>query len=395
MPTGVGIQARKLLTGLHKTGKYDIVSIAGSLTSQRPQPILFENIKIYPTSDGYGNPNITRAVIALEKPDIVVAFSDPRFFSYLFMMDDEFRGKSKLILYHTWDNEPFPKYNLPWYASCDDLVMISKFSYDLMSKNGVGCHCIPHGVDPSEFFTVSSDIRRAEREALCVQAGFKGKIDFIIFWNNRNITRKRPGDVIHIFKEFCKKYPKSMLLMNTVPVDREGTDLTAVTYDTERSDSPIVFSFQRISSERLNIFYNISDVTLNIAYNEGFGLCVTESLAAGTPVIATKTGGMTEQMTDGDDTFGWLLDASVRELFGVPGSPYIFRDFVSYESVWGALEEAYALKKDGSLKGIGQRGREFILRNNHVDFAVSKWDAFLQYTLQKPSSYKRWKFNIL
>jgi glycosyltransferase involved in cell wall biosynthesis len=394
MPSGVGIQSKKFITGLQKTGKYEIVCIAGSVTPQNPQPFLYENIKMYPTADGYGNPNLVRMVISVEKPDIVVAFSDPRFFSYLFFMDDEIRLNSKFIFYHTWDNEPFPKFNLPWYASCDEVVMLSKFSYDLMTANGIDCHYIPHGMDSGEFFPVPPDVRRAERENLAAQAGVRDRVEFIIFWNNRNINRKRPGDVVNVFREFSKKHPKVMLVMNTVPIDREGTDLIAVTQEVNKTEAPIVFNFQRLASDRLNVLYNAADVTINIAYNEGFGLCVAESLMAGTPVIATRTGGMTAQMTDGKDTFGWLLDSVARELFGVPGAAYIFRDYVSEEQVLNALEEAYELKKEGNLREIGLKGREYIQKTYPIENTVKLWDDLLEETLAKPSLFKRWRLSI-
>ena len=58
-------------------------------------------------------------------------------------------------------------------------------------------------------------------------------IEFVLFYNNRNIRRKLPGDVIMAFKTFCDKLSKEeadkcALLMHTTPVDKNGTDLPAV-----------------------------------------------------------------------------------------------------------------------------------------------------------------------
>jgi len=390
MASGVGIQSYKLLQGLNKTGKYEIVEIAGSIKPLSPNPTIYEGIKLYPTGDGYGNPQIVRKVFTAEKPDIVVAFSDPRFFIYLFMMDNEIRKTSKLVFYHTWDNDPFPKFNLPFYSACDEIVMLSNFSYNLISSNNVTCSCIPHGMDPSEFYPLPDEIVKQERESLLRQAG-RSNINFIIFWNNRNIARKRPGDVYQIFREFSKKHPDSLLLMHTQPIDREGTDLYGLMNDI-LSDSPVVLSTSKFKSDRLNVLYNVSDVTLNIAYNEGFGLSVAESLCAGTPNIAVKTGGMIEQMTDGTNVFGRLLEPNVKSLFGVPGAPYIYRDFVSNSDVVNALEHAYDNKKE--WKELGMSGRDHIINNFHINSTVQKWDELLQTVVKSPSTYKPWKFSI-
>jgi len=396
MPSGVGIQAYKLLTGLLKTGEYDIVEIAGSLFPyKRIEPIIYKGIKLYPVSNGYGDQNIVRQILNIEKPDILLAFSDPRFFYYLFLIDNEFRTNTKLILYHTWDNEPFPKFNLPWYSACDKIVMLSKFSYDLLSKNGVGCEFIPHGCDPSEFYPLPEDILKTEKDKICTLTG-KEHIDFIIFWNNRNITRKRPGDVLYVFKEFYKDHPNSFLLLNTVPIDKDGTDLVHLYTDLNMNSSPIIFNFDRVTSDKLNLFYNVSDVTLNISYNEGFGLCVLESLCAGTPVIATRTGGMTEQIENSSENkqFGALLEPEVRELYGIPGAPYIFRDFVSYDKILNALDKAYKLKKEGNLKKLGLEGREYVIKNFNIDNTIKKFDELLHEVYNSPITFKKWKWSI-
>ena len=64
---------------------------------------------------------------------------------------------------------------------------------------------------------------------------FKSKLDveFVFFWNNRNIRRKQPADLILAYKTFCDTLPKEksdkcVLLMNTQASDENGTDLNAV-----------------------------------------------------------------------------------------------------------------------------------------------------------------------
>ena len=44
------------------------------------------------------------------------------------------------------------------------------------------------------------------------QTNFKSQnnADFVIFWNNRNIRRKAPGDLILAYKHFCDQLPKKI-----------------------------------------------------------------------------------------------------------------------------------------------------------------------------------------
>ena len=412
--SGVAIQSLKLCKGLLKTGRYNVVQIAGGDSSSPSAPIYYEGIKLYTTQEPYGSPNTLRYVMVAERPDIVLAFSDPRFFTWLFSMDNEIRGKARLIFYHTWDNAPFPKFNLPWYVACDQIVMLSHFSYELMSSHGVPCQCIPHGADPSEFFPLEELERNKARQDLIMQSRADRQVNFIIFWNNRNIFRKRPGDVLYSFKLFSEKHPDTLLLLNTDIVDMEGVDLMHLIDDLDIK-APIVFNPSRVKSDRLNLMYNVADVTINIAVNEGFGLCVLESLCAGTPVIVTKTGGMPEQACEavhreaidpdieGNDgkgrpeydeivEFGKVLEPDSQMMFGTLGAPYIFQDIVNYKTILSALEEAYQRTQRNDWKQtLGLQGRDHIIKNFHIDTTVKLWDELLQQLLTTPSPYKRWK----
>jgi glycosyltransferase involved in cell wall biosynthesis len=124
-------------------------------------------------------------------------------------------------------------------------------------------------------------------------------IEFVFFYNNRNIRRKMPGDIILAFKTFCDTLPKEevdkcCLLMHTQPKDENGTDLPEVA----RVIAPgckVYFSDKKLEPNQLNWLYNMADVTINIASNEGFGLGTCESLMAGTPIIVNVTGGLQDQ----------------------------------------------------------------------------------------------------
>ena len=47
-------------------------------------------LKVYPT-DGYGDELMLREVMALEKPDAILHYTDPRFWIWLYNMEAEIR----------------------------------------------------------------------------------------------------------------------------------------------------------------------------------------------------------------------------------------------------------------------------------------------------------------
>lgn len=389
--SGVAIQAHKICAGLVKTGKYTVSVMGGALQARSAQPVMVDGVKVYPVRE-YGTAQQLRDVFSTETPDIVLCFSDPRFFEYVFNMDNEIRSTARLLLYHTWDNEPFPDFNLPWYSACDALIMISKFSFQLFQKHGLECYWIPHGINEAEFRPLTTDERDKARKHLLAAAGIIAPIDFLVFFNSRNISRKRPGDILLAFDEFSKTHPRSALLMNTEAATMDGPDLRLVVERLCTSPN-IILNFTKISTEELNKLYAISDVSINISHSEGHGLSVTESLSAGTPVIATATGGMTDQLQTPEGVAGILLTPAVRNLFGTPYAPYHYYDYVSHTDVVNALTEAYnqctTTPNQWALKG--EIGRRHILAEYNETKGVQMWDELLASVLQRPSKYQRFK----
>ncbi len=62
------------------------------------------------------------------------------------------------------------------------------------------------------------------------------------------------------------------------------------------TDGPCIEFLGPQSPERLNLLYNAADVTANTSRSEGWCNAIAESLAVGTPVVATDVGGNREQI---------------------------------------------------------------------------------------------------
>jgi len=304
-PSGVGIQTRYMLEGLLRTGEFSFICFGGAIKHNDYQLQKFEefadDLIIYPV-DGYGTQESVRSIIRTEKPDMLWFMTDPRFFPWLWEMEDEIRSLIPMIYYHVWDNLPYPKYNKVWYDSTDVVVAISKVTHDIIKNVSpdVETHYLPHAVN-SEFFNPFTLEKKTE---LKEKSNFKDK--FIIFWNNRNARRKQPGTLIFWFKEFLDRigHDKAVLLMHTDPNDPNGPNLNAIIHELELTSGEVMFSTQKLDFPQLAAMYNMVDITVNISDAEGFGLSTLESLSCGTPIIVNMTGGLQEQVTDGEEWFG-------------------------------------------------------------------------------------------
>jgi hypothetical protein len=132
---------------------------------------------LYPV-DGYGNPDLIRQLIQIEKPDAIMLITDPRYFEWLFMIENEIRQEMPIIYLNIWDDYPAPLYNKAFYESCDALLAISKQTKLInelvlgeKAKNKV-IEYVPHGLNHEMYYPIEKEDELKELEA------FKNQI----FW---------------------------------------------------------------------------------------------------------------------------------------------------------------------------------------------------------------------
>ena len=161
-PSGVGTQTRYIIEGLLKTGKYQFVSFGGAIKHPDHNPqkteAWGEDWIIWPV-DGYGSQDQVRAMIGQQRPDILWFMTDPRFYEWLWLIENEIRPQVPMVYYHVWDNYPYPKFNKPYYASNDHVACISKLTYDIVQTVApeVDSSYIPHAVDTDIFSKIDPD----------------------------------------------------------------------------------------------------------------------------------------------------------------------------------------------------------------------------------------------
>ena len=320
--------------------------------------------------------------------------TDPRFFPWLWEIEDEIRSLVPMVYYHVWDNYPYPDFNKVWYDSCDHIACISKVTHDIVKNVSpeTDSFYLPHAVATDIFKPTSLE----ERSNLRKEMGLE-EDKFILFWNNRNARRKQSGTLIFWFKEFLEKVgkDKAQLIMHTDPKDPNGPNLFAVIKKLGLDNGEVQFSTQKVDFEQLAAIYNAVDVTVNISDAEGFGLSTLESLACGTPVVVTMTGGLQEQVTDGKEWFGVGIEPSSKSVIGSQDIPYIYEDRINGEDFVNALLKMSEFTKEQRLE-IGKKGHEHVMKSYNFESYWKKWDEKLTEIYEKHGGwgqrkdYKRW-----
>ena len=447
MASGVGTMTREFVMGTLKD--FDWVQVGGAIKHpdagklvdmndlvRKETGVEDANLRIYPVN-GYGDQKMLRYIMKEEKPDAVMIYTDPRFWTWLFQMEHEIRQVCPIFYYNIWDDLPYPRWNEPYYESCDLIMNISKQTHNIVqnvcqNKPRTDCDStyIPHGINEKLFYPVKNKKEILEMNKMRSELFGGDDIKFCMFYNNRNIRRKLTSDTIMAFREFAYSLPEEerkhvAFVLHTQPVDQNGTDLPAVVQEM-CPDLNIIFSTNKLESKHLNYLYNIADVTINLASNEGFGLGTCESLMSGTPIIVNVTGGLQDQCGfrlkdkhityqdykdihslhdwrkwehNKDLTWGeWVKPVwpKSRSLQGSPPTPYIFDDRCDWIDDGQRIREWYDMSKE-ERDECGFKGHEFVcsdeammsaramcgLFTDHMKTALDKFEPKERYEVYK------------
>lgn len=410
--SGVGTMSREIVLGT--AHHFNWVQIGGSVQNPDTGKIIDVSksvndetgiedsyVKLIP-NNGYGDMGLLRQIIAMEQPDAIMIFTDPRYWIWLFNNEREIRQKMPIIYLNIWDDLPYPMYNKPYYESCDALFAISKQTYNInkvvlgeQQENKV-LRYIPHGV--SKAFKPLDEL---DRTLVQTRKGIwpDEEPSFKLFYNARNLGRKHPGDLIMAWRLFCdmigpEKSRDCELVMRTEVVDNAGTDLGAIARAFCNPDTcRIRFVGSKISTEELNVLYNVCDGVVLASSNEGWGLSLTEALNCGKMIIAPVSGGMQDQMRFQDSKGNWInftknfpsnhnqdyskcgewaipVWPSTRSIAGSPVTPYIYDDRVTIEDLAEAIMKLYELGPEERQRR-GQLGRDWAI-SDEAGFTTEK-----------------------
>jgi len=390
-PSGVGTQTKYVIETLLKTGKYQIVCFGGAVKHQDYKPQKTEqwgdDLIIFPV-DGYGTQEMVRSLLWTHKPDMLWFMTDPRFYVWLWDMENEIRSLVPMVYYHVWDNFPLPKFNRNFYLSNDYIATISKVTDEIVRNVApeIETKYVPHAVDTEIFRPLEEEEINAIREQ---HFGKDHKKKTIFFWNNRNARRKMSGSLLWWFKTFADKVGRenTKLILHTDSKDPNGQDLDAIIQELGLTDGTVLLSREKITPQDLSRMYNIVDFTINISDAEGFGLATLESLSCGTPIIVNMTGGLQEQVKDEDGNyFGYPIEPASRAVIGSQEVPYIYEDRISEEDFVHALIMSHTMTREGR-KQLGLEGRNHVLKNYSFENFQKQWLEIFEHVIDKHGSW--------
>ena len=446
LPSGVGNVGKEIV--IHTAHHYNWVCIGAAINhpeagkrfdisadTNNNAGIEDASVMLYP-NNGYGDVNLLRALIKIEKPDAIMMITDPRYFIWLFQIENEIRKNIPIIYLNIWDNYPAPYYNRPYYESCDALLGISKQTVNINKlvlddkAKGKIIEYLPHGLNSKMFYPIKN--RKQDKEHLSIKKEiFKGKdYEFVVFFNSRNIRRKQVQDTILAYKCFVDNLPlekaqKCALLLHSDPVNDAGTDLLTVIETFQTENCNIILDPYRHGVSKMNHIYNMTDVQILLTSNEGWGLSLTEAMLVGNPIIANVTGGMQDQMRFEFEDGTWIdFDADFPSnhrgtykkhgewafpvyptnlsIQGSPPTPYIFDDRCSWEEASDRIMEVYNLSpKERKEKGLAGRewaineeagftsehqGKRFI---TYIDKLFNTWKPREKYELVNANEFKK------
>jgi len=404
--SGVATVGREVV--MNTSQHFNWVNIAGSIShpeagkrldlsqsTNESNGLTDSSVFLYPVND-YGGPDVLRQIIEIEKPDAIMLITDPRYFIWLFSIENEIRKNIPITYLNIWDDYPAPLYNKAFYEACDLLMGISKQTVNInnivlgeKAKNKV-VRYVPHGLNEKLMHPITPEDPSWENLQTFKKQFFEGKeYDFVLFFNSRNIRRKQIPDTMLAYKFFIDQLPeekakKCCFVLHTELINEHGTDLSAIQELFLNEEKYNIIITNRIfNNYEMSLLYNITDAQILLTSNEGWGLSLTEAILTGNPIIANVTGGMQDQMRFEDENGEWFTPSleipsnhtgkykkhgewaypvfpSNRSIQGSPPTPYIWDDRCRPEDAAEQIMAIYSLSKE-ERKAKGLKGREWAL----------------------------------
>jgi glycosyltransferase involved in cell wall biosynthesis len=242
--------------------------------------------------------------------------------------------------------------------------LLDKAERSMLAPGVVDARVIPNGVDTDVFHP--GDQRRA-RQALSLPD------DARIAMIAANGLRINPYKDLEFLRSALAAAETPLLVL---AVGDEGPD--------EVHGAAVIRFVPYQDEEALAVHYRAADVFLHAARpeSENFPNVVLEALASGTPVVATRVGGIPEQMVDGDtgilvapeNVSGFALavdsllaDEQGRRRMGAAAAADVVRRFTLSQMADGYLawySEVLATRREEQLAGAGARPRQRASRDD-------------------------------
>lgn len=176
---------------------------------------------------------------------------------------------------------------------------------------------IYHGTNLTDFHPVDAEKVKAFRHDY-----FQGKADgkYLILNVNRNQPRKDLPRTLGVFDKFVVEHPDSFLYLHCQAQDQAGSVVEMARsfknlHLGQNWTLPKDFGANKgVPIEELNLIYNAADVLVTTTLGEGWGLSMTEAMAAKTLVVAPRNTSTPEILGPNEER-GLLADSGKDWVF--------------------------------------------------------------------------------
>lgn len=196
---------------------------------------------------------------------------------------------------------------------------------------------------------------------------------------NRNSDRKQLSRTILAFSKFKQEVPNSILLLHTMPIDKNLSrviDLFVCVHELGLSLEDDVLFPKYYNPSRgfpehiLNELYNMADCFISNHLGEGWGLSLSESMSAGTPIVCPRNTCMSELFGENSER-GYLYRCSDFTYIDNAG----FRPFGTLDEIVNKMHVAYRAgnKYDNPKVKLAREWAE----KHTWDDAAKEWEALI------------------
>lgn len=360
--TGFGTVSKYIITALHASGMFEIDQLAinyhGNFVSKEEVPWQLVPAKLADPNDPYGSKMFLRSI-------------SERDYDYIWILNDTFvvhqvakdmraildkkkeqnKTVAKVVFYYPVDCRIIPEMS-DMLKLCDIPVAYNQFGKDETIKElpdlADKIKIIHHGTDTQIYKPFSKEIIKGLKEKYFGYDTPK----YIVMNVNRNSPRKQIAKTMLAFSEFKKKVPDSILYIHAMAQDKDIDLIVAAKHLGLRPKDDLVFPPNYSPSygypaHVLNELYNCGDMFLTTHLGEGWGLTVTEAMAAGVPVVAPNNTSMPDILGE-ESQRGFLYQCNDQCYIDNSG----YRKFATTDVIVNKMLEVYNLEWKHNLKQV-------------------------------------------
>ncbi len=239
------------------------------------------------------------------------------------------------------DHETLPSIVSDWFEGIGAIpIAMSRFGERILRENGFNPLYVPHSYDPTVFYPGDKDEAR-ERTGLPKDAFVVAMVAANV---GRDGSRKAFFEQISAFKELRRRHSDAVLALHTDVTSPYGVDIRTLLQDLPESSYVITDQYAYkigMPADAIADIMRSADVLTNCSWGEGFGVCIVEAQACGTPVVVTDTTAMPELVGA-----GWKVPG--QQLWHDSQKAFARQPFIG--AISDAYEQAYEHARDEDMR---------------------------------------------